>query len=182
MFLRHKLQKGLLAKDDSPKESDMKAMSEYVTKLESYADLEVSIIRSTKINKVLKAIIKLPAIPLEDEFHFKDRSSSLLNKWNQILDSAPESAATNGNGEKKAASEEVSAAVEAKAETSAPEEKKGEQAEEMATEDATEETERVLEPVAESKEADADTKMEDATPATNTVEVISTVSNIDLQN
>lgn len=63
----------------------MQQMSEYVNKLEGYADLEVSIIRVTKINKVLKAILKLPVIPKEDEFQFKSRSQSLLDKWNRLL-------------------------------------------------------------------------------------------------
>ncbi|KAM0314976.1 hypothetical protein ACHAO8_004267 [Botrytis cinerea] len=85
LFLRHKLQKGLLTKDQEPKADEMQQMSEYVNKLEGYADLEVSIIRVTKINKVLKAILKLPVIPKEDEFQFKSRSQSLLDKWNRLL-------------------------------------------------------------------------------------------------
>jgi hypothetical protein len=86
--LRHKLQKGLLTRDQQPKEEEMKQMSEFISKLEGYADLEVSIIRQTKINKVLKAILKLAEIPRESEFQFKDRSKSLLEKWNKILESA----------------------------------------------------------------------------------------------
>jgi hypothetical protein len=77
-----------LTKDQLPKEEEMKHMSEYVNKLEGYADLEVSIIRATKINKVLKAILKLEEIPKESEFKFKERSQSLLEKWNKILESA----------------------------------------------------------------------------------------------
>lgn len=99
LFLRHKLQKGLLARDQEPKEEEMKMMSEYITKLEGLPDLEVSIIRVTKINKVLKAILKLENIPKEDEFQFKPRSTALLEKWNKILavDGAPAAAApTNG--------------------------------------------------------------------------------------
>jgi hypothetical protein len=63
----------------------MKQMSEFVSKLEGYTDLEVAIIRATKINKVLKAILKLPTIPKEEEFQFKPRSQSLLDKWNKLL-------------------------------------------------------------------------------------------------
>ncbi|TDZ27022.1 Origin recognition complex subunit 3 [Colletotrichum orbiculare MAFF 240422] len=85
LFLRHKLQKGLLTRDQEPKEDEMKMMSDYITKLESFPDLEGSIIRATKINKVLKAILKLESIPKEEEFHFKSRSSTLLDKWNKIL-------------------------------------------------------------------------------------------------
>lgn len=86
--MRHKLQKGLLTRDQQPKEEEMKQMSEFISKLEGYADLEVSIIRATKINKVLKAILKLSEIPKETEFQFKDRSKTLLEKWNKILESA----------------------------------------------------------------------------------------------
>jgi hypothetical protein len=79
----------------------MKQMSEFVVKLEAYADLEVSIIRATKINKVLKAIMKLNTIPKEDEFHFKDRSQALLEKWNKLLASeqgTPAAAPATTNG------------------------------------------------------------------------------------
>ena len=92
--MRHKLQKGLLTRDQQPKEEEMKQMSEFISKLEGYADLEVSIIRATKINKVLKAILKLAEIPKESEFQFKDRSKSLLEKWNKILESAEQPAAS----------------------------------------------------------------------------------------
>jgi hypothetical protein len=63
----------------------MKQMSDYITKLEEHKNLEVSIMKATKINKVLKAIIKLESIPKEAEFHFKDRSQALLGDWNKIL-------------------------------------------------------------------------------------------------
>ena len=92
----------MLTRDQEPKEDEMKQMSEFVTKLEGYADLEVSIIRATKINKVLKAILKLSKIPKEEEFRFKPRSQTLLEKWNKILaseqgtPSAGPPAATNG--------------------------------------------------------------------------------------
>ena len=104
MFLRHKLQKGLLGKEGI-KEEDMKPMSEFITKLEGYADLEVSIIRATKINKVLKAILKLKDIPKEEEFKFKVRSQTLLDTWNKLLESetpVAATAATNGDSKPEA--------------------------------------------------------------------------------
>lgn len=85
--MRHKLQKGLLDTNKKPKEEEMKQMSEFITKLEGYSDLEVSIIRATKINKVLKGILKLEDIPKEAEFKFRERSTELLTKWNKILES-----------------------------------------------------------------------------------------------
>lgn len=95
----------------------MKQMSEYIVKLEGYADLEVSIMRKTKINKVLKGILKLDAIPREEEFNFKERSNVLLAKWNKILEGDSEShAASNGkpNGESKTEATEAAAKPVAK--------------------------------------------------------------------
>jgi hypothetical protein len=79
----------------------MKLMSDYITKLEGFTDLEVSIIRKTKINKVLKAILKLESIPKEDEFQFKPRSQTLLEKWNKLLAVDP-SPAEGGAGDEPA--------------------------------------------------------------------------------
>lgn len=94
LFLRHRLQKGLLNRDSEPKEEEMKPMSEFLAKLETFPDLEAAIIKATKINKVLKAILKLEGVPKEDEFKFKPRSQSLLDKWNKTL--AAEPATTSG--------------------------------------------------------------------------------------
>ncbi|KAK8056678.1 hypothetical protein PG993_001905 [Apiospora rasikravindrae] len=117
LFLRHRLQKGLLNRESEPKEDEMKSMSEFLTKLETFPDLEVSIIRATKINKVLKAILKLEGIPKEADFQFKPRSKSLLDKWTEILANdtgAAPAAGVNGtsakesaNGVKKEASAEA---------------------------------------------------------------------------
>ncbi len=64
----------------------MRFMSDFITVLENFVDLEMSIIRATKINKVLKAILKLDSIPKEEELQFKKRSQMLLDKWNKQLD------------------------------------------------------------------------------------------------
>lgn len=87
LFLRHKLQKGFLSRDQAPQESEMEQMSNYIKKLENYGDLEVSIIRATKINKVLKALTKLNTIPKDEVFDFRGRSVEMLSKWNKILGS-----------------------------------------------------------------------------------------------
>lgn len=156
MFLRHKLQKGLLTRDQEPKPEEMKVMSEFLTKLEAFPDLEVSIIRATKINKVLKAILKLENIPKEEEFKFKPRSQTLLDKWNKLLAgeaaSAPAPAAdkeatTNGvNGKAKEAEKEV------KEDSSKTNGAKG-KSEEPSTSDKAEEA---------PKDKDGDSKMEEA--------------------
>ncbi|KAK7969829.1 hypothetical protein PG996_001733 [Apiospora saccharicola] len=107
LFLRHRLQKGLLNRESEPKEDEMKSMSEFLTKLETFPDLEVSIIRATKINKVLKAILKLDGIPKEADFQFRPRSQSLLDKWNKILANETGAAPANGEASADAPKEEI---------------------------------------------------------------------------
>lgn len=65
----------------------MDGMNDYFNQLEEHLELEVSIIRATKINKVLKAILKLEEIPKDADYKFKDRSNTLLNNWNKLLSS-----------------------------------------------------------------------------------------------
>ncbi len=161
LFLRQKLQKGLLTRDQEPKEEEMKSMSEFVSKLEGYADLEVSIIRATKINKVLKAILKMSSIPKEEEFNFKPRSQSLLEKWNKLLlaneqgEPSTTAAATNGTTTAaKAGSEDVKASP-----TEATNGTKESSAEEKADEKADEKPavdEPATTPATDSKDAPAE--------------------------
>lgn len=80
-----------------PKEDEMKSMSEFLGELETYPDLDASIIRSTKINKVLKGMVKITSIPQDEVHHFKDRSLELLKKWNETL--AKEGAGGSGDKE-----------------------------------------------------------------------------------
>ncbi|KAI0432952.1 hypothetical protein F5Y09DRAFT_113895 [Xylaria sp. FL1042] len=104
LFLRHRLQRGLLPREGLPVPEEMKQVSDFLAKLETFPDLDVSIIRATKINKVLKAILKLESIPKEDDFKFKPRSQTLLDKWNILLASdgasvpATGSSSANANG------------------------------------------------------------------------------------
>lgn len=89
------------------------SMSDFLSELEAYPDLEGSIIRATKIHKVLKAMIKLPSIPLDEEFDFRTRSHDLLAKWNEILsnDTNPAPAAQKGEGSKPQASVKTNGAI-----------------------------------------------------------------------
>lgn len=118
----------------------MKLMSDYVTKLEGFPDLEVSIIRATKINKVLKGILKLNNIPKEEEFKFKPRSQVLLDKWNKLLsaDGTPAGAEVNGTGKPAAKANGVKEKSEAAEPAKAKEEKKEEETKEVSKEDTTE--------------------------------------------
>ena len=96
LYLRHRLQKGFLSRDQAPQEGEMAGMAEFFSQLEGYENLEPSIIRVTKIHKVLKAIVKLSSIPKDEEFQFKKRSSAMLEIWNKRMeaegDAAPKSA------------------------------------------------------------------------------------------
>ena len=76
-------------------------MSTYLAKLESYPELEGSIIRATKIHKVLKAMIRLPSIPQDAEYGFKKRSVDLLSKWNKVLADDPAGAGDKDDDDKK---------------------------------------------------------------------------------
>lgn len=62
-------------------------MTKYLSELEAFGEIEVSIIRETKINKVLRAIIKLPSIPKEEQYRFRARSVDILQGWKTLLDS-----------------------------------------------------------------------------------------------
>lgn len=85
LYLRHRLQKGFLSRDQAPQDGDMPSMAGHLTQLEELDDLEAEIIKKTKVHKVLRAILKLNTIPKEEEFNFKTRSSNLLNKWSGAL-------------------------------------------------------------------------------------------------
>lgn len=103
LFLRHKLQKGFLSRDQEPAEDEMPQMATYIKKLEAYGDtLEVSIIRQTRVNKVLKGILKLNTIPKDEEYHFRERSVKLLGAWNQLLGAEPADAEKSGAKDDKA--------------------------------------------------------------------------------
>ena len=114
LYYRHKLQRGFLSRDATPKAEDMKQMSDFLSELETLPDLESSIIRTTKIHKVLKQMNKIEVIPLEEEFDFKKRSTNLLAKWNDTLSSEiPADDKPEDKAEAKVGSRAESAKVEA---------------------------------------------------------------------
>lgn len=135
------MQKGFLSRDQTPKAEEMPQMSEHLAQLEQHTDLEGSIIRATKINKVLKAMLKLTTIPQEETFNFKKRSGDLLAKWSSALTSAEEAATASAvepattNG---VAHDETPAEAQAKESVDAPVEPKadiGNDAKDEATDD-----------------------------------------------
>lgn len=79
----------------------MDQMNQYMKQLEQYTDLDAGIIKSTKINKVLKAILKLDSIPLEENYNFKDRSSNMLAAWAPALGLDPATAGAEPTSSKE---------------------------------------------------------------------------------
>lgn len=98
LYLRHRLQKGFLSRDQAPQEGEMAGMAEFFSQLEAYENLEPSIIRTTKIHKVLKAIVKLSSIPKDEEFQFKKRSSAMLEIWNKRMEADGDAAPPKSAG------------------------------------------------------------------------------------
>ena len=76
-------------------------MNEHMKQLEQYTDLDAGIIKSTKINKVLKAILKLDSIPMEETYNFKDRSSHMLTAWAPALGLDPATAGAEPTSSKE---------------------------------------------------------------------------------
>ena len=147
LYLRHRLQKGFLARDQAPKEEEMEAMADFFNQLESFTDLEPQVIRNTKINKVLKGIVKLASIPKEEEYNFKTRSNDLLNTWSSYLDQGKAETPTT-----TAPAETPATESEAKPNGDAAEKE----------EDAVKETAESAEPGNDDKEEAADVTMTDA--------------------
>ena len=164
LYLRHRLQKGFLSRDQAPKDEDMTSMSEYLKQLEAHEDLEAEVIKKTKVHKVLRAIMKLESIPMEDDFGFKKRSTELLTKWSGALASDPESNGANGvkneEREKSESAKEEAPAAEKPAETT--EEKTEKPAEDVKKEGAPTET-----PVAKPADEDGDVAMAEADKEAN---------------
>jgi hypothetical protein len=145
----------------------MTTMSSYFTRLEKVAeDLEVSIIRATKINKVLKMIVKLNSIPRDEEFQFRRRAINILSKWKNVLDADTTTtpAEPKANGTHKEDSVETPAKTETEGEKDEEETKPAEepQDESMADADAALEKAEAAEPAKEASEKEAP-KTEEAT-------------------
>jgi len=172
-YCRHKLQRGLLTRDNVPTDDEVKTMSTYLKKLEDYSELEASILRSTKIHKVLKAMIKLQTIPRDAEYNFKKRSMDLLQKWTQILNESTEEEEPEEKPVDKDASEKKADAAATNGEKTEKVEKSADKAEEKteAKDDASADvkddtkTGAIETKIEGEKEADAGKTTESATEA-----------------
>jgi len=138
----------------------MDTMAEYFNSLEQLDDLEQSVIKTTKIHKVLKAINKLANIPKDEEHNFKARSVALLAKWQKVLADGGEAGAEDGDKTEIVAAEDKKEDVEMEdVATEEVTEAKDEPAEAAKDEPAEDEPEAAYEPPAETaKEIEAEAK------------------------
>lgn len=86
----------------------MDTMEEHLSVLEQHQDLEPAVIKETKVNKLLKVILKIPSIPRDEEFKFKDRCQKLLDAWTAVLNGSEQAAQNSTNGATKDKAEETS--------------------------------------------------------------------------
>lgn len=90
LLIRSKLQEGcrrMLVQDQKPDHDDMQEMSNHLARLESLPDLEANIIQSTKIHKVMMAILKIECLPKDDGFKVSigSRAQTLLDDYELTL-------------------------------------------------------------------------------------------------
>ncbi|THU87098.1 hypothetical protein K435DRAFT_354999 [Dendrothele bispora CBS 962.96] len=108
---RHRLQKTFLSNKAVPKEQDMPGMDQLFAAIESYDKMNIEYLQFSKIGKVMRHITALDAdrVPKDEEFKFRERAKTLVDKWHQILgpsstnktNGTGEATATNGPGEAK---------------------------------------------------------------------------------
>lgn len=145
-------------------------MATYIKKLETFGDkLEVGIIRNTKINKVLKALIKLNTIPKDEEFHFRERSVKLLGTWNQLLGAEPAEVEKKEDKVEAPTSNGVHSEAEKKADEKIKEDVEEPKDKVMSTDDAVEKISGEVKADAETKEQAIDAvQKEDGQATSNT--------------
>ncbi|EKM54777.1 uncharacterized protein PHACADRAFT_258859 [Phanerochaete carnosa HHB-10118-sp] len=171
---RHKLQKAFLSKS-APKEEDMPGFDQLFRTVEEYDNMSIQYLTFSKIGKVMRHIHALSTdkVPRDDEFKFRERAKTLVDKWHDILSASKASEgavrkpATNGKPHTEEAGtangKEDANGKEEKEATSATEEK--DEAKDSMEIDAREEAApETASEKAEEKDNDAPAE-EEATPA-----------------
>ncbi|KAA8908162.1 hypothetical protein TRICI_004816 [Trichomonascus ciferrii] len=88
--IRHRLQRGFLD-SAKPSESQLPQLSAHIKTLEVNPDLEISIIRKFKVNKVLKQLLKIDDIPADGFHRFRERAEKLLIRWSTVKETGESS-------------------------------------------------------------------------------------------
>ncbi|OXG14041.1 hypothetical protein C366_05035 [Cryptococcus neoformans Tu401-1] len=92
---RHKLQKAFLG-ESMPAESEMPHWNEVFESIESYDSMTIEALQYSKIGKVMKKIMGLTTIPLNDRYEFTKRAGKLMHQWQEFIDAANRGPVTNG--------------------------------------------------------------------------------------
>lgn len=77
--MRHRIQRNFIHNDPTPQ--DVAQLSVYLQRLESLHNLEVSLIKGSKIKKVLSVLSK-QEIPGSHKYNIQERIGNLINTWN----------------------------------------------------------------------------------------------------
>ncbi|KAK0620972.1 hypothetical protein B0T14DRAFT_522509 [Immersiella caudata] len=89
LFLRHKIQRAIIPKGGGEiKAGDVKCVSDYLGCLEGFGPVEATILRTSKIYKVMKYIaqkVQPDSIPGEAEFQLIPRSRALWSLYLHVL-------------------------------------------------------------------------------------------------
>lgn len=99
--IRHRLQRMYINED---KKHDGKVLSAMLNRLSNMGAIELSIIRETKIRKVLNAILKrLDTVEDADKYDIKERILDLVRSWseNEVHHQDNESRSSTANSESK---------------------------------------------------------------------------------
>ncbi|AFR97015.1 hypothetical protein C343_05147 [Cryptococcus neoformans C23] len=92
---RHKLQKAFLG-ESMPAESEMPHWNEVFESIETYDSMTIEALQYSKIGKVMKKIMGLTTIPLNDKYEFTKRAGKLMHQWQEFIDAANRGPVTNG--------------------------------------------------------------------------------------
>ncbi|CDK26714.1 unnamed protein product [Kuraishia capsulata CBS 1993] len=85
---RAKLQKGLVIRETQPSIEELQHCSSVLSHLEEFqATIGVSLelLKTSKLHKVLKAIIKIPKLERPEDFQFHKRCEKLLSDWTDLI-------------------------------------------------------------------------------------------------
>lgn len=85
LFIRHQIQRGYLTPDEDLQDGGMTQLSNLLTQLEAFPDLEAQVITATKINKVMRALVKKADLPKEQELSIRSRAYALLDEYELTL-------------------------------------------------------------------------------------------------
>ncbi|KIR29210.1 hypothetical protein I309_01797 [Cryptococcus deuterogattii LA55] len=98
-------------------ECEMPHWNEVFESVESYDSMTIEALQYSKIGKVMKKIMGLTTIPLNDKYELTKRAGKLMHQWQEFIDTANQGSMANGQ---KKTTRPVSAAAAAEEETPAP--------------------------------------------------------------